>query len=88
MLAAQADGSGKAGNAVGKLMTKIRQKLCRHAFIQCGKWHHEGKTWHLTGQCAVCDREVFRIYLKDACVERMYEEMQKEKRGKAESRGR
>lgn len=62
-----------------KLMTKIRQKLCRHAFIQCGKWRHEGKTWHLTGQCAVCDREVFRIYLKDACVERMYDEMQKEK---------
>lgn len=78
MLATQTDGNGKVGNAVGKLTMRIRQKLCRHAFIQCGKWRHEGKTWHLTGQCAVCDREVFRIYLKDACVERMYDEMQKE----------
>lgn len=64
---------------MGKLMTKIRQKLCRHVFIQCGKWRHEGKTWHLTCQCAVCDREVFHISLKDACVEKMYDEMQKEK---------
>ena len=79
MLATQTDGNGKVGNAVGKLMTKIRQRLCRHAFMQCGKWRHEGKAWHLTGQCAVCDREVFHIFMEDACVERMHDEMQKEK---------
>lgn len=66
------------------LIQKIRQKRCRHAFIQCGKWRHEGKTWHLTGQCAVCGYEAFHISLKDACIEKMHEEMQKEKRGEAD----
>ena len=66
---------------MGSLIQAIRQKHCRHKLIHCGKWLHEGKTWHLTCQCAVCDREIFHISLKDACAEKMYDEMQKEKGG-------
>lgn len=81
MLAAQADGSGKAGNAVEKLIQAIRQKHCRHKLIHCGKWLHEDKEWAISGTCVTCGFTVFRFSITDECVENMYKELQEEKQG-------
>ena len=39
------------GDTVGKLMTKIRQKLCRHTRFEFSAWHHEDGKWFIYGTC-------------------------------------
>ena len=68
-----------------KLMQAIRQKTCRHRFVDCASWIHKSaiQTWSLTGTCANCGRRVFDLSMPDESVENMYKDMQKEKRGDA-----
>ena len=78
---------GNGGDAVGKLMKRIRQKLCRHRYVKCGNWFHEGEMWHLSGKCTACGYEALHLSLADKEIVRMYEEMQKELRnGEADKR--
>ena len=78
---------GNGGDTVGKLIQAIRQKRCRHRYVKCGNWFHEGGMWHLSGKCAACGYEALHLSLADKEIVRMYEEMQKELRnGEADKR--
>lgn len=57
MLAEEADRSGKEGNAVEKLMTRIRQKLCRHMYSDARlKAVYNEENYTFTNVCEKCGK--------------------------------
>lgn len=64
---------------MGKLTTKIRRKFCRHKHVNCGSWLHGNDEWLLIGTCATCGDKVFRVIIKNACIEEMHEIIEQEK---------
>lgn len=54
---------------MGKLMTKIRQKLCRHRFAMVQtKTRHDEEYYFFTYVCAKCGRS-FVAKLPRACID-------------------
>jgi hypothetical protein len=63
LLAEEADPERDEGDTVGKLMTKIRQKLCRHCFAMAQiKTEHDEEYYIFTHVCVKCGQNfVVRI---------------------------
>lgn len=80
MLAAQADGNGKAGNTVEKLMTKLRQKLCRHTRLEFSAWLHEDGKWFIYGTCVYCGAKLRGVSFTDKCAKDFIDVWKKETR--------
>lgn len=86
MLAAQTD-KGRNGEDARESCSGHSAKRCRHRYVKCGNWFHEGGMWHLSGKCDACGYEALHLSLADKEIVRMYEEMQKELRnGEADKR--
>lgn len=51
---------------MGKLMTKIRQKLCRHRFAMAQtKTRHDEEYYYFTYVCAKCGRDFVAKFSRD-----------------------
>lgn len=78
MLATQTDRSGNEGNAMGKLMKRIRQKLCRHTKLEFSAWRHEDGKWFLYGTCIYCGAKLRGVSFADKCAKDLKDIMDRE----------
>jgi hypothetical protein len=69
---------GNGGDTVGKLMTKIRQKLCRHTRLEFDAWHHEDGKWFIYGTCVYCGAKWRGISFTDSCAKELKDVMDRE----------
>ena len=63
---------------MGKLMMRIRQKLCRHTKLEFSAWRHEDGMWFLYGTCIYCGAKLRGIGFTDKCAEDLKNIMERE----------
>lgn len=65
---------------MGKLMTKLRQKLCRHMRLEFDAWLHEDGKWFIYGTCVYCGAKLRGVSFADKCAKDFIDVWEKETR--------
>lgn len=65
---------------MGKLMTKLRQKLCRHMRLEFDAWLHEDGKWFIYGTCVYCGAKLRGVSFTDKCAKDFIDVWEKETR--------
>lgn len=63
---------------MGKLMMRIRQKLCRHTKLEFSAWRHEDGKWFMYGTCVYCGAKLRGVSFTDKCAEDLKNIMERE----------
>lgn len=63
---------------MGKLMTKLRQKLCRHTRLEFSAWRHEDGKWFICCTCIYCGTKWRGISFTDSCAKELKDVMDRE----------
>ena len=61
---------------MGKLMTKIRQKLCRHKNFEITEWNEDESRYYLFGTCKACGIERYGLVID----KKIFEDIKKAKK--------
>ena len=63
---------------MGKLITRIRQKRCRHTRLEFSAWHHKDGKWFIYGTCIYCGAKLRGVSFTDKCAEDLKNIMERE----------